>query len=105
MWLEDTGNINFKLDKRFRRKIFSLGPFALWESFRIVQYNDMNSPNLLYRRGIGISEKYPVSFGCTALFEKHPGIRGSIVRSTARSAGWRDRVVASGKKNPFQTQG
>ena len=58
MWLEDTGNINFKLDKRFRRKIFSLGPFALWESFRIIQYNDMNSPNLLYRRGVGISEKY-----------------------------------------------
>lgn len=58
MWLEDTGNINLKLDKRFRRKIFSIGPFALWESFRIVQYNDVNSPNLLYRRGVGISEKY-----------------------------------------------
>lgn len=27
MWLEDTGNKNFKLDKRFRRKIISFGPF------------------------------------------------------------------------------
>jgi hypothetical protein len=57
MWLEDTGNIHFKLDKRFRRNIFSIGSFTIWESFRIVQYNDISSIDLIYRRGFG-SEKY-----------------------------------------------
>lgn len=60
MWLEDNSeNTNFKLDKRFRRKIFSLGPFSVWESIRIFQwYNTNRSPDLLYRRAVGVSEKY-----------------------------------------------
>jgi len=31
-WIEDSGRLDFKIDKRFRRKIFSFFSFHLFES-------------------------------------------------------------------------
>lgn len=58
MWIEDTGDKNLKLDKRFRKRIISFGPFSIWKSLRVYQYFETDEPILLYRKGVGISEKH-----------------------------------------------
>jgi len=57
-WIEDSGRLDFKIDKRFRRKIFSFFSFHLFESIRVIQYNDNVSPEILYTRAIGMNEKW-----------------------------------------------
>jgi hypothetical protein len=59
-WHEDIeqDRSQYIIDKRFKRRIFKFGPFALWETIRIIQYYQHDDPKFRYFRGVGISEKH-----------------------------------------------
>jgi hypothetical protein len=57
-WIEDSGRKDFKIDKRFKRKIFSFFSFHLFESIRVIQYKETDSPEIIYTRAIGMNEKW-----------------------------------------------
>jgi len=58
IWEEEESYTVFKIDRRFKRKLFSLGSFHLWEGIRVIQYKETDSPEILYTRAIGMNEKW-----------------------------------------------
>jgi hypothetical protein len=44
------------IDKRFKRRIIRLGPYAMWESIRIIQKGMNDKPRFRYYRAVGIRE-------------------------------------------------
>jgi hypothetical protein len=58
IWEEEESYTEFKIDRRFKRKLFSLGSFHLWEGIRVIQYKETDSPEILYTRAIGMNEKW-----------------------------------------------
>jgi hypothetical protein len=47
----------YQIDKRFKRRIIKLGPYAMWESIRILQKDINDKPSFRYHRAVGIREK------------------------------------------------
>lgn len=58
IWEEEESYTEFKIDRRFKRKLFSLGSFHLWEGIRVIQYKETDSPEIRYDRLFGMSEKW-----------------------------------------------
>jgi hypothetical protein len=58
-WHDDLNHdrSQYHIDKRFKRRIIKFGPYAMWESIRIIQKDVNDKPNFRYRRGVGMSEK------------------------------------------------
>jgi len=46
----------YQIDKRFKRRIIKLGPYAMWESIRILQRDINDKPSFRYYRAVGIRE-------------------------------------------------
>jgi hypothetical protein len=58
-WHKDTrdgGRINYHLDYRFKRRLAVFGPYAFWESIRVIQKNPGEKVEFMYHRAVGQSE-------------------------------------------------
>jgi hypothetical protein len=54
---EDRDKSQYHIDKRFKRRIIILGPYAMWETIRILQKGVNDKPHFRYYRAVGMSEK------------------------------------------------
>lgn len=52
IWEEEESYTEFKIDRRFKRKLFSLGSFHLWEGIRVIQYKETERNEKLKKLGI-----------------------------------------------------
>jgi hypothetical protein len=57
-WHDDLNHdrSQYHIDKRFKRRIIRLGPYAMWESIRILQKDMNDKPHFIYYRAVGIRE-------------------------------------------------
>jgi hypothetical protein len=52
----DHDRSEYQIDKYYKRRIIKLGPYAMWESIRIIQKDINDKPSFRYHRAVGIRE-------------------------------------------------